>query len=137
MGGSSVNVLLDTHILVWWLAGEGSLSKKQTEVLERIDSKGERYALSAISLWEIAKLVKRGRIFLQRSIDGFFEDLENHSSIEIIPLTPRIALESTRLGDSFPKDPADQIIAATARVYGLSLVTADTRIRNSGVISVI
>lgn len=132
-----MRVLLDTHILIWWLVGAGALSKKQAEVLDRIDSKGERYALSAISLWEIATLVKRGKISLQRSIDGFFEDLEDHSSIEIIPLTPRIALESTRLGDSFPKDPADQIIAATARVYGMSLITADTRIRNSGVISVI
>lgn len=132
-----MRVLLDTHILIWWLINEGPLSKKQTEVLEIIESKGERYTISAITLWEIAKLVEQDRIVLHRSVDGFFEELESHSTIEIIPLTPRIALESTRLGDTFPKDPADQIIAATARVQGLSLVTADARIRNSGVISVI
>lgn len=132
-----MNALLDTHILIWWLIGEGPLTPKQVEVLERIENRGGRYALSAISLWEIAKLVEHGKLFLPRLIDSFFEDLENHPGIEIIPLSARIALESTRLGKSFHKDPADQIIVATARVHGLSLVTADTRIRNSGILSII
>lgn len=57
--------------------------------------------------------------------------------MRLLELTPRIALESTRLGSSFHTDPADQVIAATARVHGLKLVTADTRIRESRVVAVV
>jgi PIN domain nuclease of toxin-antitoxin system len=66
-----------------------------------------------------------------------FHDLETHPQIELFALTPQIALESTRLGPKFHTDPADQIIAATARVHGLRLVTADHRIRKSGVVAVV
>lgn len=132
-----MKVMLDTHILLWWLMGEGQLSKAQEQTLERMETSGQRFAISAISLWEIAKLVERGRISMKKSIDVFFEDLEEHPRIEISPLSPKIALESTRLGSSFPKDPADQIIAATARVLGLTLLTADQRILASQALSVL
>ena len=70
-------------------------------------------------------------------MDQLFRDVETHPQIDLYPLTPRIALESTRLGPKFHADPADQIIAATARVHGLRLVTADHRIRTSGVVAVV
>jgi len=132
-----MRLLLDTHILLWWLMEEGSLSAEQVEVLERAEESGERLAIAAISLWEIAKLTEYGRIELRCSVDVFFDQLENNPRLDVLPLTPRIALESTRLGSAFPRDPSDQLIAATARVHGLRLATADDRIRRSGVVTVI
>jgi PIN domain nuclease of toxin-antitoxin system len=88
-----------------------------------------------ISFWEIAKLLERGRLRLPRSADQLFEELASHPELDIYPLTPRISLESTRLGPRFHADPADQIIAATARVHGSRPVKTDERIRRSGVVA--
>ena len=82
-------------------------------------------------------LVDRGRLTLSRSEDVLFTQLETHPRLEILPLSPRIALESTRLGPNFHRDPADRLIAATARVHGLRLLTADARIRDSAVVAVV
>ncbi len=132
-----MRVLLDTHILLWWLADGRRLSRAQRETLERALGAGERLGVSIICFWEIAKLLERGRIELPRSVDQLFVDLETHPELDVYPLTPRIALESTRLGPRFHPDPADQIIAATARVHGLRLVTADDRIRRSGAVATV
>ncbi len=128
--------LLDTHVLVWWLAGGGNLSRKQRDLLSRLEKKGELLGFPAIGLWELARLIETDRIEVHVSPDVLFDDLDAHPRIEIIPISARIALESTRLGPGFPRDPADQLIAATARVHGLTLVTADRRVRESGVVSV-
>jgi PIN domain nuclease of toxin-antitoxin system len=130
-----MRLLLDTHALLWWLADERRLSPAQREAIESSVRAGERLGLSVICFWEIAKLLERGRLRLPRSADQLFEELETHPGLDIYQLTPRISLESTRLGPRFHADPADQIIAATARVHGLRLVTADDRIRSSGVVA--
>ena len=132
-----MRLLLDTHVLLWWMAEEARLKRPQREAIEAALVSGDRLGVSAITFWEIAKLVERGRLRLPRSVDQLFSDLEPHPEIDLHPLTPRIALESTRLGPRFHADPSDQIIAATARVHGLRLVTADDRIRDSGVVAVV
>lgn len=132
-----MRLLLDTHALVWWLSDEKRLSKAQRAALGSATAAGERLAVSAISFWELAKLAERGRLQLSRSIDELFSELEAHPELELCAITPRIALESTRLGPRFHSDPADQIIAATARVHGLRLVTADERIRGAGIVAVV
>jgi PIN domain nuclease of toxin-antitoxin system len=132
-----VNLLLDTHVLLWTLLGEGRLSAVQREELERWEASSDLLGIAAISLWEIAMLTSRGRITLRGSVDVLLSEIELHPRFEILPLTARIALESTRLGPSFNRDPSDQLIAATCRVHGLTLVTADERIRDSGVVAVI
>jgi PIN domain nuclease of toxin-antitoxin system len=137
VGGEPLTLLLDTHVLLWWLLDNGQLSAAQTQALERAEASGDRVALASISLWEVAKLIERGRIELRQAPDGLFEDIEAHPRIALLPLTGRIALESTRLGQTFHKDPVDQILTATARVHGLHLVTADERIRQSRVVPVI
>lgn len=91
--------------------------------------------ISAISLWEIAMLVERGRLRIKGSVDALIDDVENHPTIRVMPLTGRIALESTRLGASYPRDPADRIIGATVRCHALRLMTADEGIRGSGLIA--
>jgi PIN domain nuclease of toxin-antitoxin system len=136
VGGVALTLLVDTHILLWWLT-DGHLSTAQASALERAVAGGEPVAIAAITLWEIAKLAERGRIRLTQTIDGVLDQIEQHPSIEVLPLTARVALESTRLGARMSSDPADQLIVATARVHGLRLVTADTHIRESGCVSIV
>jgi|SRR5450432_520006 len=132
-----MNLLFDTHVLIWWLNDEPRLTRAQVQALDRANAAGERFGVSAISFWEIAKLIEHGRVKLPRSLDQFFDEIESHPAVQLVPLTPRISIESTRLGARFHHDPADQIIAATARVHGLRLVTADERIRDSGVVAIV
>lgn len=137
MGGHALRLLLDTHVLLWWLAGTGRLSPAQARALERAETAIEPVAIASITLWEIAKLAERGRLRFDQTVDVVLEEIEQHPALAVLPLDARVALESTRLGDRVPTDPADQLIVATARAYGLRLVTADERIRRSKSVSVI
>lgn len=128
--------LLDTHVVIWWLTDDRRLSKAHARILERSERSGTTVGLSALSLWEIAKLVERGRLELTQSLDDSLEQIEASAFVTILPLTARIAIESTRLGARFHADPIDQIIAATARCHGLALLTEDERIIDSGVVAV-
>jgi PIN domain nuclease of toxin-antitoxin system len=131
-----VKYLLDTHIMIWWLTDDRKLSNGHAKLLERSEQSGTAVGLSAMSLWEIAKLVERGRIELTQSVDDSLEQLETSAFVSILPLTGRVALESTRLGARFHADPIDQIIVATARCQGLTLLTVDERIIESGVVAI-
>jgi PIN domain nuclease of toxin-antitoxin system len=86
--------------------------------------------VSSISLWEIAKLVELGRLELPVPLEKWFDQALAYPGIELIEITPKIAIESTRLPGEFHRDPADQIIVATARVMKCKLVTSDERILN-------
>ena len=86
--------------------------------------------ISAISLWEISKLVANKRLELPIPLEKWFKQALSYPGVQIIELTPEIATESTRLPGEFHKDPADQIIVATARVMKCKLVTSDERILN-------
>jgi PIN domain nuclease of toxin-antitoxin system len=131
-----VKYLLDTHVVIWWLTDDRKLSKGHAKLLERSERSGTAVGLSALSLWEIAKLVERGRLELTQSLDESLELLETSEFITILPLTGRVAIESTRLGARFHSDPIDQILVATARCHGLTLFTVDERIIESGVVAV-
>lgn len=76
----------------------------------------------------MAKLVERGRLELPYSLEEWFELALSYPGVSLLELTPEIAIESTRLPGQFHRDPADQIIVATARVYGCPLVTSDGQI---------
>ena len=128
--------LLDTHVLVRWLLDDRKLARQHARILERCERAGQQVGVSAMSLWEIAKLVERGRLEMMQTVDESLADLESSPMFEILPITARIAVESTRLGSDFPGDPVDQIIAATARCHGLVLLTSDQRILDSGSVAV-
>lgn len=129
--------LLDTHVVIWWLMDDRKLSKEHARLLDRSERSGTTVGLSAISLWEIAKLVERRRLELTQSVDDSLEQLETSAFITILPLTGRVAIESTQLGARFHSDPIDQVIAATARCHGLTLLTVDERIIESGSVATI
>ena len=122
-------------MIVWWLAGEARFSRPQFAALQSAEDRGERFAVAAVSLWEIAWLGARGRL---ADPEQRIRDIESeHGLVDVLPLTGRIAIDAAALGRGFPGDPVDRLIAATARVYGMTLVTADRRIRASGVVPVI
>lgn len=130
-----MSLLVDTHIFVWWVENNPKLSEEQARKLEEAGERGERVNLSVMTLWEIAKLVSLDRLEVSRSLDQWFGQIEEDPRLNVLPLSGRIVLDSMRLGREFPKDPADQLIAATARCHGLRLMTADERIQRSGVVA--
>lgn len=119
-------IVLDTHIWVWWVHGDAHLSQDHAALLRRHEPTG--LGVSAISCWEVAKLVEKGRLGLPRSVDEWMGLALGYPGLTLLPLEPEIAIESTRLPGSFHKDPADQIIVATARIHQCPLVTADDKI---------
>ena len=126
-------VLLDTHIVVRWLADPKRLSRDQTRILNEVTRRRETVAISAITLLEIALLFSDGPLRSKLSMDEVFGELEASPVILILPLTIDIAKEVSALGTTL-RDPADRVIVATARVHGLRLVTSDQRIIESNVV---
>ncbi len=119
-------ILLDTHIWVWWVDDSQQLRDRQRQIIQGNVQSG--LGVSAISCWEVAKLVEYGRLELACAVEEWMEQAMAYPGMQLLELTPQIAIESTKLPGSFHRDPADQIIVATARVYDISLLTADRRI---------
>lgn|SRR5947209_16238810 len=84
--------------------------------------------VSIISCWEVAKLVEYKRLDLPSAIEEWLEQALRYPGVRLLNLTSRIIVESTQLPGSFHRDPADQLIVATARIHGCSLVTVDRKI---------
>ena len=83
---------------------------------------------ASFSCWEIAKLVENKRLDLPKSVEEWLDQALRYPGIRLLSLTPRIAVESTQLPGSFHRDPADQLIVATARLHRCPLATADRKI---------
>ena len=88
--------------------------------------------LSAASVWELGIAHARGRVDLGTSIDRWIETATEDGGLQLLQLSPRILLESTRLPGAFHRDPGDRMLVATARDYDLTLVTRDQRIVEYG-----
>ena len=119
-------ILLDTHIWVWWVDNSQHLTDRRWHILQ--DNVNSGLGISVISCWEVAKLVEYERLELSCPLEEWMEQAVAYPGMQLLELTPQIAIESTKLPGSFHRDPADQIIVATARVYDISLLTADSRI---------
>ncbi|MHB8068416.1 MAG: type II toxin-antitoxin system VapC family toxin [Desulfobaccales bacterium] len=126
-------ILLDTHVWIWLSIGD--LSSLSTKARKAITPESPKW-ISAISCWELAKLVERGRIGFTIPTLAWMRRSLNENNIRLADLTPEIAVESTNL-EGFHRDPADQIIVATSRVLGMPLVTADQRIIRFGGVEII
>ena len=117
-------VVLDTHVLVWTLGGDRRLGPNARQ---RVESAAEdaAVAFSAISAWEIAMLVAKGRLELDRDVLDWLAGATRLPGVHLTPLSPEISVDSTRLPGEIHGDPADRLIVATARHLGATLVTAD------------
>jgi PIN domain nuclease of toxin-antitoxin system len=123
--------LLDTHAWVWWVTGDPRLSKRARTATERAAGDAD-LAISAISIWEVAKKVEKGQLELDRPLDDWLDAALTVEGLQVLELARKVLVESCCLPKPFHGDPADQIIVATARTRAASLVTADTRIRGYG-----
>lgn len=117
-------VLLDTHAWVWLLNGSARLGPKARKAIQRSLAE-EAVLVSAISPWEVAMLVAKGRLVLDRDIDEWVQKALSFSGIRLEPISPEVAVASTRLPGTLHADPADRMIVATARHIGSMLITAD------------
>jgi PIN domain nuclease of toxin-antitoxin system len=125
MGGSlPVITLLDTHALVWLLEGNPRLGQK-TRDLVFAAAQAERLYVSAITPWEIAMLVSKGRLAFAQEIGEWLKVAFAMPGIRLAPLSIEISVASTQLPGDFHADPADRMIVATARHLGATLVTED------------
>lgn len=119
-------IVIDTHVWVRWVLDTGELTAAQRDIIR--SNEDDRIGVSAISCWEIAKLCEYGRLELPIQLSDWFASALAYRGISLIELTPEIAVESTRLPGSFHRDPADQIIVATARIHDCDLVSSDHKI---------
>jgi len=120
--------LIDTNIWLWMVEDFHSLPAKIKPVVA--DKQNYPFYLSAISVWEVAKKVSLEKLNLSIPIRDWLKKATRSPFIEIIPLCVDISLESTILPGRFHKDPADQIIVASARHNNMILLTADEKINN-------
>lgn len=121
-------ILLDTHVVVW-MAAEPKRLSRAAAVDIRSAQNGDGVAISAITLWELASLVARKRIRAYGTVEASVRLLSE--GLVIKPITPEIAAVAAQFPNEFPRDPADRLIAATAMVVGVPLLTHDAALLRS------
>jgi PIN domain nuclease of toxin-antitoxin system len=122
-------IILDTHALVWWVSGTGGkLSRKADAAIKSARAEGG-ILVSSITAWEIAVLVKRGRLILTVDVSDWLALVNQIEALSFVPVDNEIAVASAGLPGEFHPDPADRIIVATTRKFGAAVVTCDQRIR--------
>ena len=123
-------IIIDTHILVWWVSGDKSLSATAAKAISETLENNSEVIVSSISAWEISMLIEKGRLVLNMDVESWIDEITQIDGVRFIPVNNEIGIKSTFLPGQFHKDPADRIIVATARKLAISLVTADEKIIN-------
>jgi PIN domain nuclease of toxin-antitoxin system len=127
-------ILLDTHALLWMASDPKRLSRRAHEAICNA-RQGTGIAVATITQWEIAWLAHQQRTLVAGSVESSVR--ETVVRVILKPVTAEIAALAVRLPETFPRDPADRLIASTAMVEGMPLVTADARIRQSKVLDTV
>lgn len=118
--------LLDTGV---WLRGVNQMETIPVEVLALLQRREGAFGLSAISFWEVGKKVQIGKLKLPKALAAWFADAVA-PNVSVLPLSPEIVVDAMQLPDFPVRDPADELIVATARVHRLTLLTTDTKLKN-------
>ena len=116
-------VLLDTHVLVWWAASPERVSTEGTRAIHGADD----VAVADITWFELARLVRQEKIVITTPLASWLNALS--ANVRTISISPAIAATAVGLPSTFPGDPADRLIYATAIENGCRLVTKDERLR--------
>jgi PIN domain nuclease of toxin-antitoxin system len=117
-------MVIDSHVLYWWLEGHPRLSPQALQIIEAAETGTTQLPLSPVSFWELARKEGRGSFSSRRPVREWPGILDKADWIEIVPTTTQIWLLSAELNWAH-KDPADRIIAATALLRGVPVLTRD------------
>ena len=128
-------ILADTHIVLWLALDPQLLSPAASSALAKSRENLGGVAIASVTLWEIAMATRSGKLQLETPLGDFLRSVEETYSV--LPLTAPIAERGMKFSKSYPRDPADRMIGATALVHGLQLVTRDESIHVSGEVPVI
>jgi PIN domain nuclease of toxin-antitoxin system len=129
-------IFLDTHVLVWVVADEDRLSRPAASAIRRARN-SEGLAIADVVVWELAFLLARGILRTHNTIEKTVENFVVRSGVVVRSITAEIAAIAAQFPESYPKDPIDRIVGATARAEGLALVTKDEGIRRSPLVKTI
>jgi PIN domain nuclease of toxin-antitoxin system len=128
-------ILVDTHVVAWLAFDQDRISGNARSAIDEARKNGDGLAISDITLLELATLATKGQIHLDISLESFLQEVE--SRFVVLPISGRTCARAMGLPATYPKDPADRVIAATALVEGLTLLTADRAIRRSRTVQTI
>jgi len=129
-------ILLDTHALVMLALKPERLSRAAARAIARAEAR-DGIAIASITFWEVALLIDGGRVTLHGSTEAFLKQVAQRPRLFVLDLSPEIAALAFQFPPDFPHDPADRIIAATARAHGLPLVTKDEALQESALLRTI
>jgi len=121
-------LLMDTHCWLWIEGGLTARFSVRGLAALRGAAAENRLLLSVISVWEVALLEAKGRISLRLDCADWVRQALTTPGLNLLPITPEIAIQSTRLPGTLHGDPADRLIVATARAHGATLLTKDTKL---------
>lgn len=124
-------LVLDTHVFIWLVDKPGDLVRDLRNMIDRAAQR-RRVVVSVIAIWEIATLVRKNRLDLERPTREWVARALSHPGLSAHPLTPEIAVGSNELPGRIHGDPADRIMIATARALDATLVTRDKNILDYG-----
>ncbi len=125
-------LVLDTHIWIWLLNGDAErLSVEGLAAIEQAGRSGQ-LGVSAISVWEVGMLESKGRVRFPKACLDWVREALAVPGLRLLPLTPEVAIESSRLPGGLHGDPSDRILAATTRILGGTLVTQDRLLLDYG-----
>lgn len=125
-------LVLDTHIWIWLLNGNPErLSADAVTAIEQASRSGQ-LGVCAISVWEVGMLESKGRVRFSKACLDWVREALAVPGLRLLPLTPEVAIESSRLPGGLHGDPSDRILAATARILDATLVTQDRLLLDYG-----